>query len=63
MTYYRHITAETSPPTRKLHQYWVAEPFKKGKYMNYWGYSKDEAKQKAKLNNPNANVILWKKEL
>ena len=30
--------------------------------MKYWGYSKEEAYQKAKDNNPKAN-ILWKKEL
>ena len=30
--------------------------------MRYWGYSKEEAYQKAKANNPETS-ILWKKEL
>ncbi len=62
-SYLPYMSEENSPPVRKLHQYYIAEPYKKGRYLNYWGYSKEEAKQKAKLNNPTANVILWKKEL
>ena len=34
----------------------------KGRKMRYWGYTKEEAYQKAKDNNPGAS-ILWKKEL
>jgi|TARA_R100001443_G_scaffold95340_1_gene101889 hypothetical protein len=61
--FYASMSEENAPPTRKLHQYYIAEPYQKGRYLNYWGYSKDEALKKAKLNNPNANVILWKKVL
>ena len=62
-TYFPYMGEENSPPVRTLHQYYVAEPYKEGRYLNYWGYTKDEALKKAKLNNPNANVILWKKAL
>ena len=62
MTYYSSVTSENAPPVAKLHQFWVCEPKRQGRNMNYWGYSKEEAHKKAKLNNPNAS-ILWKKEL
>ena len=62
-SYFTSMGDENTPPIRKLHQYYIAEPYQKGRYLNYWGYSKDEALKKAKLNNPTANVILWKKAL
>jgi len=42
--------------------FWVCQPKMQGRNMKYWGYSKEEAYQKAKENNPEAS-ILWKKEL
>ena len=62
MTYFSSVTSENAPPAAKLHQFWVCEQGRQGRNMNYWGYSKEEALKKAKLNNPNAS-ILWKKEL
>jgi len=61
--FYASMSEDNAPPIPKLHQYWIAEPYKKGRNLNYWGYTKAEAYNKAKLNNPNANVILWKKEI
>tara|TARA_B100001094_G_C17872863_1_gene642979 strand:+ start:119 stop:313 length:195 start_codon:yes stop_codon:yes gene_type:complete len=64
MTYFSTCRGEDNlPPVRTLHQYYIAEPYQEGRYLNYWGYSKDDALKKAKLNNPTANVILWKKAL
>ena len=62
-SYFPYMCEKNSPPVRTLHQYYIAEPGQEGRYLNYWGYTKEDALKKAKLNNPNANVILWKKSL
>ena len=64
MTYYTSVTSENAPskPRLRLHLFWVCYPKQKGKDMRYSGYTKEEAIQKAKINNPTAS-ILWKKEL
>jgi hypothetical protein len=54
MTYHSIVSSKSVPSTAKLHLFWVCNPKMK--------YSKEEAYQKAKDNNPKAN-ILWKKEL
>jgi len=62
MIYYTSVTSENAPPPLKLHLFWVCNPGKQGKNMRYSGYSKEEALEKAKTNNPGSS-ILWKKEL
>ena len=65
MTYsFSHSTVTSNNPerVRKLHLFWVCQPQMQGRKMRYWGYTKEEAYQKAKDNNPGAS-ILWKKEL
>ena len=62
MTYYTHVTSTTGSPLRKLHLFWVCEPGKKGRNLRTWGYTKEEAYEKAKTLHPTAS-ILWKKEL
>tara|TARA_B100001250_G_C19649392_1_gene721925 strand:+ start:703 stop:930 length:228 start_codon:yes stop_codon:yes gene_type:complete len=62
MTYHSIVSSNSVPPTAKLHVFWVCQPKMQGRNMKYWGYSKEEAHQKAKDNNPGAS-ILWKKEL
>ena len=62
MTYFSSVTSENAPGRLRLHLFWVCYPYQKGKNMRYSGYSKEEALEQAKLNNPNAS-ILWKKEL
>ena len=65
MTYsFSHSTVTSNNPEqiRKLHLFWVCQPKMQGRKMRYWGYTKEEAYQKAKANNPGAS-ILWKKEL
>jgi len=62
MTYQSIVTSNTPEQIRKLHLFWVCQPQMQGRKMRYWGYTKAEAYQKAKDNNPGAS-ILWKKEL
>ena len=62
MTYHSIVSSNSVPPTAKVHVFWVCQPKMQGRNMKYWGYSKEEAHQKAKDNNPGAS-ILWKKEL
>ena len=64
MTYYTSVTSENAPSKQRLrlHLFWVCYPKQKGKDMRYSGYTKEEAIQQAKINNPTAS-ILWKKEL
>ena len=56
------VTSNSMPPIAKLHQFWIRNPGEDGKNMNFWGFSKEEAYQKAKTANPKASII-WKRRL
>tara|TARA_R100001443_G_scaffold81375_1_gene88301 strand:- start:903 stop:1091 length:189 start_codon:yes stop_codon:yes gene_type:complete len=62
MTYNISVTSNSMPPRAKLHQFWVRNPDEEGKNMAFWGFSKDEAYQKAQKANPQASIS-WKKRL